>query len=192
MRKKNYADQCRLYLKNAKGHLKVVLHHKKEVMKGCFKVGLYWQGIIHDLSKFSPTEFRTGVRYFQGTRSPNARERELLGYSTAWLHHKGRNRHHFEYWTDVSEDKTACLAGKKMPPRYLAEMVMDRIAASKTYRGADYKDSDNLDYLMRGRDKETMHPETYAELKHILTILSEHGETAMFLYVKRLLTRNYY
>lgn len=180
------------YLKNAKGHFMVILHHKWEVMKGCFQVGLYWQGITHDLSKFSPTEFFAGVRYFQGTRSPNARERELFGYSTAWIHHKGRNRHHFEYWTDVSSDKKHCLSGKKMPPRYLAEMTMDRIAASKTYKGDDYTDRSTLEYLLAGCDYETMHPETYRELKKILTILAEHGERATFAYVRKLLKRNSY
>lgn len=180
------------YLNNAKGHLKVVLHHKWEVMKGCFRVGLYWQGIVHDLSKFSPTEFSAGIRYFQGTRSPNARERELCGYSRAWLHHKGRNRHHFEYWTDVSDDKQHCLEGKKMPPRYLAEMVMDRIAASKTYKGEAYTNRTPLEYLLHGRDSETMNPETYAELKKILTILAGHGEQTAFQYVRKMLKRNSY
>ena len=186
------AENIAEYMKNARAHFHVIMHHKWEVLKGCFRVGLYWQGIVHDLSKFSPTEFSGGMHYFQGTRSPNARERELFGYSPAWLHHKGRNRHHFEYWTDVSEDFTKCLAGKKMPPRYLAEMVMDRIAASKTYKGKDYTDWTAYEYLMMGRDRESMHPETYAELKKILTILGEHGEAVMFRYVRRMLRRNTY
>ncbi|MDO5411623.1 MAG: DUF5662 family protein [Lachnospiraceae bacterium] len=181
------------YLENAKGHLKVVLHHKWEVMKGCFRVGLYRQGIVHDLSKFSPVEFGAGIRHFQqGMRSPNARERELYGYSCSWMHHKGRNKHHFEYWTDVSDDKKHCLAGKKMPPRYLAEMVMDRIAASKTYKGRDYTDRTALDYLLKSSDNETMNPETYRELKKILTILAEHGERAAFHYVRKMLKRGSY
>lgn len=180
------------YLNNAKSHLKVVLHHKWEVLKGCFQVGLYWQGIVHDLSKFSPTEFGAGVRYFQGTRSPNARERELFGYSVAWMHHKGRNKHHFEYWTDVSADKKHCLAGKKMPPRYLAEMVMDRIAASKTYKGNAYTDRTALEYLLQSSDHETMHPETYKELKKILTVLADHGERTAFRYVQKMLKRDSY
>ena len=79
-------------------HFKTITKHKLLVMEGCFKVGLYWQGITHDLSKYSPTEFLVGARYFQGTRSPNAAEREAKGYSEAWMHHKGRNRHHYEYW----------------------------------------------------------------------------------------------
>ena len=76
-------------------HFKTITRHRWLVRQGCFKVGLYWQGITHDLSKYSPTEFGVGIRYFQGTRSPNAAEREDKGYSEAWIHHKGRNRHHF-------------------------------------------------------------------------------------------------
>ena len=85
-------------------HFKTITTHRILVMQGCFKMGLYWQGLTHDLSKYSPTEFMTGVRYYQGNKSPNAAEREEKGYSEAWLHHKGRNRHHYEYWTDVTKD----------------------------------------------------------------------------------------
>ena len=70
------------------------------VLKHCIKAGIFWRGLLHDLSKYSPSEFLAGVKYFQGNRSPNEMERELFGYSSAWLHHKGRNRHHFEYWND--------------------------------------------------------------------------------------------
>ena len=79
-------------------HLKTINHHKWLVCQGCFKVGLYKQGLLHDLSKYSPTEFLVGCKFYQGTRSPNNAEREVKGYSAAWLHHKGRNRHHYEYW----------------------------------------------------------------------------------------------
>ncbi len=80
----------------------------------------------------------------------------------------------------------------KMPARYLAEMVMDRVAATKTYQGEHYKNDSALIYLLRGRDKETMHPETYAELEKILTILAQKGEDAMYRYVRRLLKRGDY
>ena len=83
-------------------HFKTITYHKYLVMKGCFAVGLYRQGICHDLSKYSWTEFRVGAKYYQGNRSPNNAEREDIGYSSAWLHHKGRNRHHYEYWVDYS------------------------------------------------------------------------------------------
>lgn len=77
-------------------HFKTITMHRILVMQGCFKMGLYWQGLTHDLSKYSPTEFKTGVQYYQGDKSPNAAEREAKGYSESWLHHKGRNRHHYE------------------------------------------------------------------------------------------------
>ena len=72
-------------------HFKTITYHRYLVMKGCFKVGLYYQGLTHDLSKYSPTEFWVGAKYYQGNRSPNNAEREDIGYSSAWLHHKGRN-----------------------------------------------------------------------------------------------------
>ncbi|MDE6075958.1 MAG: catalase, partial [Clostridia bacterium] len=91
-------------------HLRTVCRHRRQVRKNCFKAGLVWQGLTHDLSKFSLKEFVPGVKYYQGTRSPQAKERELFGYSAAWLHHKGRNKHHFEYWTDVNAvGETVCV-----------------------------------------------------------------------------------
>ncbi len=115
---------------NAAGHLRTVVTHKYLVARGCFAVGLYRQGILHDLSKFSPTEFMVGARYWQGNRSPNNAERETIGYSSSWLHHKGRNRHHYEYWVDYNlrgEIDGQVLIPVKMPGRYVVEMLMDGI-----------------------------------------------------------------
>ena len=53
-------------------HFKTITHHRLVVMGYCFRVGRIRQGLTHDLSKYSPTEFRIGARYYQGTRSPNA------------------------------------------------------------------------------------------------------------------------
>ena len=120
----------------------VIYAHAKELeegtVQGCFRMGLYWQGLIHDLSKYSLTEFKTGVEYYQGNKSPNAAEREDKGYSEAWLHHKGRNRHHYEYWTDVTKDRSLGIVGIKMPVKYVAEMFADRVAACKTYEKDRY------------------------------------------------------
>ena len=132
-------------------HFKTITHHRHLVMLGCFRVGLIWRGLTHDLSKYTPTEFLTGVRYYQGSRSPNAAEREQKGYSEAWMHHKGRNRHHFEYWTDLSLE-TLRYEPVAMPTVFLVEMVMDRIAACKTYQGAAYTDASPLEYLLRARE----------------------------------------
>ena len=99
-------------------HFRTITYHKYLVAKGCFRVGLFWQGLRHDLSKYSPTEFLAGIKYYQGTRSPNNAEREEKGYSAAWLHHKGRNRHHYEYWTDYSiEAGAGIIAPVPMPDR---------------------------------------------------------------------------
>ena len=81
-------------------HLKTITAHKIMVMRHCFAVGLYKQGLLHDLSKYSWTEFSMGAKYYQGNRSPNDAEREDKGYTSSWLHHKGRNKHHLEYWVD--------------------------------------------------------------------------------------------
>ena len=89
------------YVQKFFGHLKTVTKHRRMVRKLCFKCGLYWQGLTHDLSKYSPTEFWNGVKFYTGTKSPHLGEREKYGYSKAWLHHKGRNKHHAEYWQDI-------------------------------------------------------------------------------------------
>lgn len=164
-------------------HLKTVTRHRREVRRNCFKVGLIRRGLLHDLSKFSPSEFIPGVKYYQGVRSPQARERELFGYSAAWLHHKGRNKHHFEYWTDV--DAYGNTVAVDMPPVYFAEMVCDRIAASKVYKGKDYRDSSALEYFLGRKDSCNMNAETAARLEYFLTLLANSGEKAMFAELKK-------
>ena len=163
-------------IKNFFGHLTTINEHRFLVMKHCFRVGLYKQGLTHDLSKYSPTEFIPGVKYFQGDRSPNNAQREHEGYSSAWLHHKGRNRHHYEYWIDYSSKKdTPELVGMKMPLKYVIEMFCDRVAASMIYQKEKYTDSSALEYYENGRGKILIHPETDALIHHLLKYLSEHG-----------------
>ncbi len=161
------------------GHLKTVAKHRWYVMRNCFKAGLYWQGLTHDLSKFAPTEFLMGIRHYQGNRSPNEEERELKGYSTAWMHHKGRNKHHFEYWVDINpQTKKYCPV--QMPYRYLAEMFCDRVAASMVYKGKDYDNTAPLKYYLRGRARDMMHPVSADQLEELLTILSQEGAEVAF------------
>ena len=119
-------------------HFKTITKHKLVVMKLCFKAGLYKQGLLHDLSKYSFVEFFNGVRFYQGTYSPNYNERKKKGYSEAWMHHKGRNKHHCEYWIDVNPNSN-CYEPVKMPKKYLVESVCDRIAATKIYSGKSFK-----------------------------------------------------
>ena len=164
-------------------HFCTITRHRWLVRQGCFRVGLYWQGLTHDLSKYSPTEFRAGARYYQGTRSPNAAEREAKGYSEAWMHHKGRNRHHYEYWTDISQE-TRNYESVEMPRRYLVEMVMDRRAACMVYQGKAYHDGAALAYFERSMERTRMHPNTQKQLGYILTMLRDQGETETFRYLR--------
>lgn len=177
-----------LNAKNAAGHIATVTRHRLLVMENCFKAGLYWQGLTHDLSKYSPEELIVSCRMYQGTRSPNEAEREEKGYSTAWMHHKGRNKHHFEYWTDYNPS-TKRLEPVKMPLIYVIEMFCDRVAASKVYMGEKYTDSSPLEYFERGRPRRLIHPDTSKLLEKLLTMLSEKGEDYTFSYIRRLLKR---
>lgn len=166
-------------------HFCTITKHKFLVMKECFHVGLYRQGLLHDLSKYGWTEFRIGCMYYQGNRSPNNAEREEKGYSSAWLHHKGRNKHHYEYWIDYSLDGSGMMIGMEMPVRYVVEMFLDRIAASKVYKGKQYKDSDPLEYYTNGKADGLMHPETRKLLEKLLHMLAEEGEEATYQYIRR-------
>lgn len=166
------------------GHFKTITSHKLLVMQYCFRVGLIRQGLMHDMSKYSPTEFLVGAKYYSGTRSPNAAEREELGYSTAWMHHKGRNRHHLEYWTDYGVN-TSNMVGQPMPTKYMVELCLDRIAACRIYNGKRYTDRDPLDYLEKSRDSRLMHPQTQAQVVEILTMLAEKGEKETLRYLRQ-------
>lgn len=176
-----------------KEHFQTITYHRKLVREGCFKVGLYWQGLTHDLSKFSPTEFLVGIKYFQGDRSPNNAEKEAKGYSSSWLHHKGRNKHHFEYWMDYTMPGTSdqLLIGMKMPVRYVVEMFMDRIAACKVYQKDAYTDASPWEYHERSkRVKAVMHPETIALIEKLMKMLAEEGEEKTFAYTKKLVKKD--
>ena len=160
-------------------HFYTITKHRHRVIAHCFKAGIGWQGLFHDLSKYSPTEFIPGAKYYQGSRSPNERERELFGYSQAWMHHKGRNRHHFEYWNDLNP-ATKMYEPVRMPIRFVKEMLCDRVAASKIYQGEAYTDAHPLLYFKRGNARAKMHPETADLLEEWLTVLAEQGEDALF------------
>ena len=167
-------------------HLKTVSTHKKHVRKLCFKMGLYRQGICHDLSKYSPTEFLVGASYYQGNRSPNNKEREETGRSMAWLHHKGRNKHHLEYWTDTGLNPGEQTVGLEIPLRYVAEMFCDRLAASKVYRGDKFEQGDPYKFFLRGKGRQLLiHPNTYELLEFILLKLQDEGEDATFEYIRQ-------
>lgn len=171
-----------LFWKRFWGHLSTITRHRHLVIYHCKKAGIFWQGLRHDLSKYSPTEFWQGVKYYQGgVRSPNEAEREDLGYSLAWMHHKGRNRHHFEYWSDYNP-QTKKMEPVEMPTRYFAEMFCDRVAASKIYNKSAYTQECPLAYFKNSTARKVgmLHPKTEADLMALLELLAEQGEDAAF------------
>lgn len=154
-------------------HFKTVCKHKHEVLKACWLCGITWQGIIHDLSKFSPVEFNSSAKYFQGTRSPIEAEKEELGYSAAWLHHKGHNKHHWEYWTDFNDDGSIKCC--KIPYKYVVEMVCDWVGAGKVYSKEKWTQETPLEYYYKVRAGRHFHPDTEALLLAFLTVIAEEG-----------------
>ena len=110
-------------------HFSTITRHRHRVIAHCFRAGIGWQGLFHDLSKYSPAEFWVGARFYQGARSPNEEERVRYGYSKAWMHHKGRNRHHFEYWTDYNP-VTKQMEPVKMPLKYVASTLRTTVFVS--------------------------------------------------------------
>lgn len=168
------------------GHFKTITRHRHTVIAHSRLAGILFQGLRHDLSKYSPTEFIPGARFYCGDRSPNEEERALYGYSAAWLHHKGRNRHHFEYWSDYNV-KTKEFGPVPMPPKYIAEMFCDRVAASKIYQGKKYTDKHPLEYFMRSKGRRPIDPNTSDMIEGLLRTLAEDGEDAAFAAVRKML-----
>lgn len=171
------------YLQRLTGHFSTITRHRHQVIKHCAKAGIFWQGLRHDLSKYSPTEFIPGVKFYTGTRSPNEGERMAYGYSLAWMHHKGRNKHHFEYWSDYNVE-TRKNEPVEMPYKYVAEMFCDRMAASKIYNGKNYKPTDSLEYFERGKPRRNIHPKTSEQLEKLLRMSVEKGEEETFRYIR--------
>ena len=169
------------------GHFKTITSHKLLVMRYCFACGLYRQGLLHDLSKYSPTEFWPGCRYFQGNRSPNEIERMDKGYSSAWLHHKGRNKHHLEYWIDYTAEGDHAMGGMKMPLNYVCEMLCDRVAASRIYLKDAYTDAAPWEYYDHSRGHYILHLDTRALLERLLCMVRDEGQEKTFAYIRRLL-----
>ncbi len=177
-------------LYNGWHHFLTITHHRLLVMSFCFRTGLYRQGLLHDLSKYSWTEFNAGIHYYQGDKSPNGAERADKGYSAAWLHHKGRNKHHFEYWIDIAGPGDGTLVGMRMPTRYVVEMFCDRIAACKVYQKDKYTDRSPLEYYNKNVQNITMHEDTKKLLVYMLEMLAEKGEKETFRTVKRQIVKN--
>ena len=156
----------------------------------CCKFGIPLQGITHDLSKFSPTEFLESIKFYQGGKSsPIPAAKKAQGYSLAWQHHKGRNKHHYEYWTDNYDSGTTCI---KMPYKYVLELVADYLAAGRTYRGKDFTFVDEYEWWMKCKDYRKIHKDTKQLITKILYMLAYRTDTKeVFKIYKDLNTDNF-
>ena len=135
--------------------------------------------------------FLWDVNIIRGLEVRIMRKGRAIGVSTSWLHHKGRNKHHFEHWVDYSLDKEHVIMGAQMPRKYVAEMVMDRISASRNYLGDAYTDSQPLEYFLKSKEKLWfIHPQTKKELEGLLRILNDHGEEKLLRYIRRVYLKN--
>lgn len=155
-------------------HFKTVCRHKWEVFKECCACGITWQGIVHDMSKFSPAEFVPSAKYFQGNRSPIEAEKEAIGYSDAWLHHKGHNKHHWEYWCDYNND-TGEVFPHRIPYKYVVEMVCDWIGAGKVYSKEKWTQAEPLNYYNKVRSGRHFHPDTEKLIVEFLESIRDGG-----------------
>lgn len=183
-------------------HFKTITKHRHKVMKLCFKIGLYKQGLLHDLSKYSPIEFLTSAKYYQGTSSPIDAEKKDKGYSFAWLHHRGHNPHHWEYWVDNFGPKPIQTTGEfipnipskyskrqtihytkyisipepiEIPYKYLIEMVCDMIAAGQTYLGDKWNKESPLEFYNKNKERILLHDETRKQLEFLLEDMAKFG-----------------
>lgn len=172
-------------MKNSLGHFKTITNHKLLVMKYCFKVGLYKQGLLHDLSKYTWVEFSAGIKYYKGYMSPNGIQKKVEGLSTAWLHHKGRNKHHFEYWIDYGINPEEGIKGMKMPVKYVVEMFIDRMSASMNYQKEKYTDKSPLEYYEKRKEYYLLHETTRKQLEFLLNKLAKDGEKETLKFIKR-------
>lgn len=171
----NKNNQYRLTPYKCYHHFLTILRHKKEVFKLCCVAGIPLQGIVHDMSKFSPTEFLESAAYFQGTKSPILAIKEDKGVCVAWLHHKGRNMHHWEYWVDNYID--GGIPGK-MPYKYALEMVCDVIAASKVYNKEKFTKEMPLEYF-RNSINEHIHTDTVKFALELFEAYAKMGDRAL-------------
>lgn len=139
-------------------HFITITRHKYYVGMECFKRGLYWQAITHDLSKYGFIEFFTSAKYFQGSSSPIEKEKSEKGYSMAWLNHKAKNKHHWIYWTDT---KNGNWYAAPMPEKYIQEMLCDYIGAGKTYNPKKWTSKEPYDYYQKvDKDRMLLHPDS--------------------------------
>ena len=177
-----------MYIKKFFGHLHTVNKHRWYVFKLSIKAGIPLRGLVHDLSKYSPVEFFEGVKYYNGSRSPIKVCKDDIGYSKAWLHHKGRNKHHFEYWYDF----WAPVNSAPMPFKYFCELICDNLAAGMAYRKKEWNKKEPLEYFLGRKDKEYINHNIEKSIIEVYEMLAKEGinKTITHSNLKRIYNKN--
>lgn len=138
-------------------YLKYILEHKKNVFIECIKEGLYLHAITHDLSKFSPKEFKAYAEKFYGGDYAYKYFEVENNFDLAWLHHQRENKHHWDYW--VNSDGKAL----PMPKKYIRQMVCD-------WKGMSRKFGDTaLVFYTKNKERMKLHTETRKILEEMLS-----------------------
>lgn len=161
-------------VKNVVKHTVLVMRHKWYVFIFCCKIGIPFRGFMHDWSKFSPTEFFESIKYYKGTYSPITECKKQNGYSKAWLHHKGRNRHHPEYWYDEAATNQTPM----IPYKYVAEMICDKLSASKIYNGKDWTLRSEAEYWAKEKYSTKLNQNVSEMLTEVFDQVAENGINA--------------
>ena len=168
-------------------HLRTIHNHRKHVRRMCFKMGIGWQGIFHDLSKYSIEELKM-CKYWTGKGSPHQACREAIGYSPSWIHHYHKNKHHFQYWWD--EDELGRTIPIKMPYKYVIESFCDMVGASKAYNPKSWEPKMLYNYWVdKCEDKRIMHKESEYLVMKLIWNLYENGEERFLAWYKQ--AKNY-
>lgn len=168
-----------------------ICKHKWFVFKECFACGIVWQGIVHDMSKFGKTEFFSSAKHFCGNKSPHYGDAAENGYSLAWLHHKGHNKHHWEFWTDFNE-KDGSIKVNKIPYKYVVEMVCDWVGAGKVYSKDKWTNSSPIEYYYKVRKGRHFKKKTETLIVHFLRVIENKGLEEFHKQAKNELLKSYY
>lgn len=134
-------------------YLKYVLKHKWFVFIECLKIIQPWHGIVHDLSKFLPSEFIPYARWFYGKGDDKDKE----SFDVAWCLHQHRNKHHWDYWI-MSNGKPV-----PMPSKYVMQMIADWRAMGRTF--GDTAES----FYAKNKDRMILHSATINLIEWILS-----------------------
>lgn len=159
-------------MKQYYSYLKYVLRHKSFVNKECMSLGYRWRGLIHDMSKFLPSEYIPYANHFYNKDGSKREVRDKSGFydpnntgdkkfDKAWLFHQKRNKHHWQYWVLPKDDGSIKVL--EMPQKYLMEMICDWVGAGKAQGYLSPKEDpyyETRKWYNKNKDKMQLHENT--------------------------------